>query len=431
MSDGHERLQPRLVDREHPIRDQLARYEQPDFIHVGSANLLECVDQFMGRFTLQAREVESGRKSPILVFVEGNPGNGKSTAARLIQAEVRNRQQRLRPFGIKSNFLLLNWDAAEDDLRDETYVDQLRKRATSGRMLAPQYRELIDRIDTLEMPTSGLPYSPEFLDTVRMDLQLRLIEELRENKDNTVIVIDQPGGTALKEKGQWQVARPYAAGMKDALPDKSLSRRSFILVNVGIVGGPVQMEIFNLYREAINLAESLEQANEANYSFRRPLFRDEHEWRRQQGGGSLQQIKEAQSSSFTLLETLLSTKSTDIPDYVYGAFNRTSQPHKILRAMPRNVRETTEEALEILEDPEVVYRTAQNLGVALILQNDFDLGGPIQRGQTELVGANAPHHAVIGLNNPHLPISRDTSHIAEFKRFVRDVKRQSEEKRAA
>jgi hypothetical protein len=285
----------------------------------------------------QVKQVESGEKSlkdikvPI-VIEEGPPLSAKTfTMREIIHPYI---PARFEGAGVKIRHQHLHWDTIEEDLTDAKIIQpkprepfEPKDLRTVGTFLNLLIAQAIRKDNIVPMKdienalrTKDIVYadSDETDDVVKekvLNTYHKLVDKygLVHNplSPHTFITVDKPGATGI---GNYVVKEYSNNTVPDLLnqkgPFEGASRNDFYLGTIGLVGGPSMDQLLE-YREGINTAQTLNEANLVRERFGFSPFTSEENWQTTKGGGSRAQTKKALSQSYALVTAIYNNYPND------------------------------------------------------------------------------------------------------------------------
>lgn len=303
-----------LIDQR-DILETLHQFERVSVIETGFDNLGSCIAAVGEKFKQQARalsrgEIEAMQQFPIVI--SGVPGRGKSFITTRLFWYFEAVGQELEEEGIDIRLIRYNWDETEDQLRDlpkeeRSYLEDIINSVDYSEEFKKRVRHVVLVADDPynKKPIPGEPDTDEFLEAVGTLLEIKVARDMQEGKKCTVILIDKPGGAAVRLSDSWYTVREYndqiinrIADVQDSFSD--IPREKICLTAIGCTAGAIERELLVPYRDFITYAKTLEEANRINVIYGLPLFESEDEWRSLPKGGSEKVVRKAEGLSRNL-----------------------------------------------------------------------------------------------------------------------------------
>jgi hypothetical protein len=318
----------------------LSEFIRPECRETGA----ESLDVFLGHYIgeLAANDYQ---KTGVL-FIEGLPASGKTTITDLTLDYL----SQYTP----CNVIHIHWDAIENDVRRPEYADELAKALE----LFPYSSSYDDQIKLMHeyralpaelKPKANEPDIPQFLRIVNNLLELRVADELRyADLDNhqhpTILVVEKPNGAAIKEAGEWISRKEYGSDDCERLsncmpPYTFIPRDSFYVGAIECVASSWVRKGLALYRDLINNAHTLQDANAIQGIFSYDPFVNDSEWQHAKGGGSLKMVQAAEQKQQELVYDLAEQGLLDIEPILQDVINHRRFYCNFLRFRETNPRD--------------------------------------------------------------------------------------------
>lgn len=333
------------VPRELYYENKLREIQKVFCIERGVENV-GIVMHHMTRFAIdQVKQGESGEMDPKdskvpIIIEEGPPLSAKTfTMREVIHPYIQARFERA---GVNIKHQHLHWDTIEEDLTDAGIIQPKprepfapKELRTVGTFLNLLIAHALRKNNTL--PVRDIEEALRKKDIIHADAQetdtdlkekvlntfSKLVDkyELGHDPHNpfTFLTVDKPGATGIGDyviKEYSNNTIPNLLHQKGSFAD--LTRDRFHLGAIGLIGGSSMDQLLE-YREGINTAQTLQEANQIRSTFGFSPFTDEETWRATKGGGSRAQTEKALSQSYELVRALYNNYPEDhLLDAVQG-----------------------------------------------------------------------------------------------------------------